>query len=162
MINSKIKTIEVGVGNYVDISNIESLINKTKNNPSIIAAIVGCIEGIIQTGKDKTYFTFMGIYKIKCSSNYLFISIYNFIKNNNNVFDYIVKYFNLWHGCENEEFTYDEYCMDDLCNNFDGLAALLWEESKLASELNDKEAIEAYNNFSKSLSYLFINSLGNE
>lgn len=155
MINSKIAGILFGVDNYVDVSDFDRLIDKTVNNPSLIAAIIGCIEGIIQPARDKTYFAIMGMYKVECSGSYLFLDVYNFIKDNSRLFDYIVRYFNLWHGCEYEDISYDEYNKRDLSNNFNGLTALLWEESKLASELNDKEAIKAYNMFCKSFSSLY-------
>ncbi len=155
MTNSKIAGMIFSVDNYVDTSDFEKLIDKTVNNPSLIASIIGCVEGIIQPVKDKNYFTIMGMYKVECSGNYLFLSVYNFIKNNNKLFNYIARYFNLWHGREYEDISYDEYNKMDLSNNFNELTELLWEEGKLASDLNDKAAIEAYNIFCKCLSSLY-------
>lgn len=155
MINSKIAGMVFGVDSYIDISDFNSLIDKTENNPSLIAVIVGCIEGIIQPCKEKTHFTIMGMYKVKCRNNYFFMNVYNFIKNNSNILNYIVKYFNLWHGCEYEDISYDEYNKKDLSNNFNELAVLMQEEIKLASDLNDVDAIEAYNMFFKGLSSLY-------
>lgn len=155
MTNSKIAGMMFCVDNYVDISDFEKLIGKTVNNPSLIAAVIGCIEGIIQPARDKTYFTIMGMYKVECRGNYLFLNVYNFIKNNNKLFNYIARYFNLWHGGENEDISYDEYNKKDLSNNFNALNELLWEESGLASDLNDEAAIEAYSIFRKCFSSLY-------
>ena len=152
MANSKIASTAFFVDDYVGVLDFERLVDKTKANPLLIASITGCVEGIIQPVRDKTCFTFIGIYKIECSSNYLFLNIYNFIKNNNKVFNYIIKYFNLWHGCENRDISYDDYNKRDLCNNFNHLAEILYEEGKLASILKDDRVAEEYNVFYDALS----------
>ncbi len=151
MTNSKVSEMLFCVDNYIDTSDFGKLIGKISDNPWLIATIIGCVEGIIKPARDKTHFTIIGMYKVKCSEGYLFLNIYNSIKNNSKLFNYIVRYFNLWHGNENEDITYDEYNKKDLSNNFMELNELLWEESELASGTNDENAIEAYSVFSKCL-----------
>lgn len=155
MANSKIAGMTFSVDEYVDILNFEGLVSKTEANPLLIASVAGFVEGIIQPMRDKKYFTIIGIYKVECRDNYLFLNIYNFIKNNNKIFDYIIKYFNLWHGCENQYFSYDEYNKRDLCNNFNYLAELLYDERKLASKLKNDRIVEQYNEFYSALSSLY-------
>lgn len=153
---SKLEGIQFGIENYIGISEFEGLNNKTKD-ASLIAAIIGYVEGIIRPGKDKTYFTIAGMYKVKCSSNYILLSVYNLINNNSNVFNYIVNYFNLWHNKDFEEFSYDQYNKNDLKNNFNELISLLWEESYVATNSKDKKVIEVYNLITKGLSDLYMN-----
>ena len=155
MANSKIAGMTFFVDDYVDVLDFEKLVDKTEADPLLIASIIGCVEGIIQPVKDKAYFTFIGMYKVECSGNYLFLNIYKFIKNNNKIFNYIVKYFNLWHGCENQDISYDDYNKRDLCNNFNQLAELLCDEGKLALELKDDKLAEEYNAFYNALSSLY-------
>lgn len=158
MIQSKITGIEFGVDNYVEITSFSELI-KDSENSFIMVALIGFIEGIIKLSKDKSYYTFAGIYKVKCS-NYLLMDICSFINNNNKAFDYLINYFNLWHGNEYEEFTYDEYNKVDISDNFYELVSLLWEESNKASELNDETAIKSYNILSNYLTILYMSSKG--
>ena len=80
MANSKIAGMTFFVDDYVDVLDFEKLVDKTEADPLLIASIIGCVEGIIQPVRDKAYFTVIGMYKVECSDNFLFLSIYNFIK----------------------------------------------------------------------------------
>lgn len=151
MINNKITDVNFFVDNYVNILDFKDLRLGTDNNDDdfYIAAIVGCIEGLIQIKKDKEYLTFINTYKIKLDSKYKFLYLYCFIKNNKKYYEYIVNYFNIWHGNNYDEFTYDAYNKKDLINNFYDLAAMLIEEREIAKNYNDNKVFEAYNFFCK-------------
>lgn len=155
MANSKIANMTFCVDDYVDILDFEKLVDKTEANPLLIASIISCVEGIIQPVKGKAYFTVIGMYKVEYSGNYLFLNVYNFIKNNNKIFNYIIKYFNLWHGCENQDISYDEYNKRDLCYNFSKLEELLIDESRLALKSKDYGLAKDYNVFLNTLLALY-------
>lgn len=147
MVNSKITGIKFEVEKYIEIYDF----NKTEDR-NFWAAIVGCIEGNIQMNKEKSCFTLLGMYNIKCKGKYLFLSIYNFVKTHSEFYNFIVKYFNLWHGGGYEEFTYDEYHKNDLMGNFYMMTDLIFEEMKQADESNDSDVIEKYEDFYMNLS----------
>lgn len=151
MIRNKLAEVDFLVDNYVDIIDFDHIKLDTGNDQFYFAALIGCIEGIIQINKNKEYITFLNMYKIKLSSKYKFMSLYNFIKNNNKYYKYIVNYFNIWHG-NNEVFNYDEYNKKDLMRCFYELASLLIEERNLAEICGDKSVLEAYNFFCNNIS----------
>ncbi|MDF2949329.1 MAG: hypothetical protein K0R07_1360 [Sedimentibacter sp.] len=159
MIRDKISEVNFFVDNYVNILEIESIELETVADHFYIAAVIGCIEGIIQINKDKDYLTFINMYKIKQSSSYKFMSIYSFIKKNKEYSEYIINYFNIWHGNKYEVFTYDEYNKKDLINNFYELATLLIEERELAKNCNDYEVFNNYNLFCSNLSSMLSGSV---
>lgn len=159
MRQTKIAAIELDIDNYIEIKDFKNLIKK-KVNSSIVAVIIGCVEGIIKPSKDKEYYSFAGMYKVK-NSKYMLLNMYNLINNNKKIYNYIVNYFNLWHNNECEEFSYDEFSRDDLRNNFYELVSLIYEEQSNAQNLNDKKEAEAYNTIISSLSNLFSNTIIN-
>lgn len=148
MINSKKAVIELAVDNYINITDFSKL-NYDDIDPYLIAAIVGCIEGVIQINKEESYITFIDMYKINCSGDYKFFNIYNLIKKHKDYYNYIVKYFNLWHGNDSKEFTYDEYHKNDLSNNFFEIVSLMIEEKIIAIENNNQDVIHMYSNLSE-------------
>lgn len=143
MRQTKISGIKFSVDNYVEITCFKDLINN-KENPYIIAAIIAYVEGIINSNKTNDYYSFANMYKVKCKGNYMFLNIYKFIKNNENAYNYIMNYFNLWHNNNYEEFSYDEFNKNDLSNNFYELVSLLYEERNVAVNLKDNKEAEAY------------------
>ncbi len=147
MVNSKITVIKFEVEKYIEISDFD----KTDDR-NFWAAIVGCIEGNIQINKEKSCFTLLGMYNIKCKEKYLFLSIYDFVKTHSECYNFIIKYFNLWHGGRYEEFTYDEYHKKDLMENFNLMADLIYEEMKQAAEFNDVDVSQKYEDFYMNLS----------
>jgi hypothetical protein len=159
MIRGKISEVNFLVDNYVDILKIENIKFETIAERFYIIAVIGFIEGIIQINKDKDYLTFINMYKIKQSSSYKFMSLYSFIKKNKEYCDYIINYFNIWHGNKYEVFAYDEYNKKDLINNFYELATLLIEEREIAKNCNDNEMFDAYNLFCRNLSTMFSGSV---
>lgn len=137
--------LEFEIDNYIGISDFEQLINDD-TDPYLIAAIIGCVEGNIQLYLDKSYFTFINMYQINCTGNYKFSNVYGLIKRHRNYYDYIVKYFNLWHGNELNDFNYDEYHKNDLNNSFFEISSLIRKELRMAIENNDQDVINMYRN----------------
>lgn len=148
MINRTNSLIKFEIDNYINISDFAQLINDD-TDPFLIAAIIGCLEGNIQLNIDKSYFTFINMYKINCTDNYKFSYVYSLIKRHRDYYDYIVKYFNLWHGNEFDYFNYDEYHKNDLNNNFFEIVSLIRDESIMAKENNDQDVINMYSNLSE-------------
>ncbi|MGD9569554.1 MAG: hypothetical protein AB7V48_14795 [Sedimentibacter sp.] len=157
MVRELISGVNFSVDNYVEILDFKDIKLDIDNDTCFIASILGCIEGIIQINKDKNYLTFLNMYKIKLRSKYKFYSLYYFIKDHEEYFKYIINYFNTWHGQKNEVFSYDEFNKKDLINNFYELAALLFEEKKMAEKDNDTNAMDEYINFCRNLSLLLDN-----
>ncbi len=158
MVRDKIAGVQFFVDNYIDILEYKDIESATDDNdPSYIAAVIGCIEGIFQQSNDQQYLTFLNMYKFKTDESYKFLSLYEFIKCHNEYYKYIVNYFNIWHGFKYGVFTYDEFNKKDLLNNFYDLTVLLLEERESAEKSNDKEVFEAYNYFCNKLSSIFLN-----
>lgn len=159
MIISKNPGLKFEIEKYINMRDFVtiSLQNKEKNNV-VTAAYIGLVEGIIEANVDKSFFTILGMYKIKSKTSYLFLDIYNYINKNAKFQNYIISYFNLWHKCENDEFTYDKYNKMDLCNNLNNLTELLHEERKRALESDDYEKIEIYNIFLECFSCMFLDA----
>ncbi len=155
---SKTVAVEFDIENYVEVADFYDLV-KTGENAHLVAALTGCIEGIIVPGKENSFFTIAGLSKVKCRDSYLFLDIYRFVSKNRNMFNYIVDYFNLWHNNEYKVFSYDKYNKNDLINNFNELASLLIEERNIASLKNNEAVTEAYDIFNSSLSDLYMSSL---
>lgn len=159
MIRDIIAGLNFSVDNYIEIIEFEDIkLDIDDNDPYYIASIVGWLEGIFQISADKNYLTFLNMYKINLNSSYKFYGIYSFIKSHKECYNYIIKYFNTWHGRKNEIFTYDEYNKKDLTNNFYKLSALLLKEKELAERCNDMKAMAAYNLFCRNLSSFLVNS----
>lgn len=145
MLTNKTKVTGFCVDGYVDINEFNDIKLEAVNDPFYYAAVIGCIEGIVQINKE--HLTFLNMYEIKLNSRYKFIELYAFLKSNKKYFEYIVNYFNLWHSGSNELFTYDEYSKDDLTKNFYELSYALTEEKKIAEGYKDARIVQAYNFF---------------
>lgn len=111
----------------------------------LVATIAACIEGIIQLDIDNNYWEiWVGEYIIKYKlenfnrKEYMFLSLYKFIKCNNGLYEYIKGYYNLWHQNNGKtDFSYDIYHLKDLKYNFYNLYNLLMEDKNKANEFND-------------------------
>ncbi|NYB75160.1 hypothetical protein HZF24_13510 [Sedimentibacter hydroxybenzoicus DSM 7310] len=143
MIKSRIAEIVFDVEKYIEIIELNRF-----NNMFFVVAAVGIIEGNIQVSKEDNRITLLDIYNVNCkNSDYIFLSLYNLIKSNSDLYNYIVKYFNLWHGREFKEFTYDNYHKNELKNNFNQLISLIYDELKYAIKNKDYETISIYESF---------------
>lgn len=143
MIKSRIAEIAFDVEKYIEINELNRF-----NNMFFVVAAVGMIEGNIQVSKEDNRITLLDIYNVSCkNSNYIFLSLYNLIKSNSNLYNYLIKYFNLWHGGEFKEFTYDNYHKIELKNNFNQLISLICDELKYAIKNKDYETISIYESF---------------
>ncbi len=142
MVNNKIVKFRFDVDKYIKFTDFERI--KDRN---FFAAMVGCIEGNIQIDKKNSRFILLGMYNVKCGGKYLFLSIYNFIKSNEKLCNFIAKYFNLWHGSRYEEFTYDKYHKKELYANFKTLENIIYQEMKQAAQCNDIDAVQKYEYF---------------
>lgn len=175
MLNNKSDGVLLVVDRYIEISDFEklNLINrnilekceeKSVDN-WLMAAIIGCIEGNIQMCLEKkSWFSWYGVHNLSfvsnsSRSNYTFLSIYNFVKSNNTLYNFITKYFNLWHSKEQAVFTYDEYHKTELNKNFQNLLKLINNDIELAVKCSDQEAVNQYRSFKDRLSSPFINSI---
>lgn len=143
MISSRIGRIVFDVEKYVNTYDFNHF-----NNAFLMAAVVGLIEGNIQINKENNFVTFLDIYNIKYSNtDYIFLSMFNLVKNHSEIYRFIVRYFNLWHGGKFEKFIYDNYHKNELKNNFKQLIFLIQEELKFAIKDNRFEVIEIYESF---------------
>ncbi|WP_313341413.1 hypothetical protein [Sedimentibacter sp.] len=143
MIKSRIAEIVFDVEKYIEIIEFNRF-----NNMFFVAAAVGIIEGNIQIFKEDNRITLLDIYNVSCkNSDYIFLSLYNLIKDNSDLYNYIIKYFNLWHGGKLKEFTYDNYHKNELKSNFNHLISLICDELKYAIENNEYETISIYESF---------------
>jgi hypothetical protein len=144
MIIQKITREEMLMERYVSFIDFEDIMNNMEcDDPFYVASIVACMESVVQL--DKEFMTFINMFSIKYNSNYKFYSLYELIKNNSKLYNYIVKYFNLWHMGKHEVFSFDEYSKSDLLSNYYELASLVMEEREYARISNDKEIYDFYN-----------------
>ncbi|WP_326910034.1 hypothetical protein [Sedimentibacter sp. MB31-C6] len=151
--------MEFIVDNYLSISNFELLLNYIHENTTqdeiynkhLLITIIGCIEGNIQLElQNNSFHMYFNGYnidgkdKIDCD-NYILSSIYNNIKVNSDLNDFIIKYFDLWHGHnENSDFLYDKYHKDYLKENFQILLYAIKEDIKKAGNIKDNDNLNKY------------------
>ncbi len=144
MIFYNVIDLRIVVENYVELNDFNDFLNKTKISPALLAALVGCIEGIITLSEDKSYFTFFEVHKKDDLSEFMFQDIYEFIKDNKTVYNHVVNYFNMWHGKQIDMLAYDDYHIQDIINNIFKLKLYMDEEYELAKKSEDKYTIRLY------------------
>jgi hypothetical protein len=101
----------------------------------LLASVVGCIEGNIKIDvSKKSWYIWFGQYQInyKLPSDdkysYILFSIYEYMKNHDEYYKLIIKYYNLWHGdsnYENQDFLYDDYHRLDTQDNYKQLISII-------------------------------------
>lgn len=135
-------------------------------NKYLTAAIVACIEGHIYLDADNNswYSWMFDIRKKPESENaYLILNIYEFIEQNNEFFDFITKYFNLWHDVEvDSEFIYDVNHRQDLERNYRDLIYVIEKDIKTAKRKKDNYIVELYNSLGNALINTFDKKVADE
>lgn len=149
----------------IDSKNNEN--HHSYNDKFLLATVVGCIEGNIQIDmKNNSWYIWLGQYKSSGildsnqKSQYILLSIYEFIKNHLEFYDFIIKYYNLWHKSnkhEDHEFIYDKYHKQDIQENFQQLLNIINEDIKKARNIMDNYATEPYKILCGTLVSLFSN-----
>jgi len=139
---------------FVDGIDLEDENNFCISDKCLLATLVGCIEGNIEIDiRNNSYHMWLGKYKVSSKlvgdfkSNYMFFSIYEFVKEHVEFYDYIIKYYNLWHKLnknDNPEFFYDKYHILDLQRNFQQLILIINEDLNKAKNIMDVCIIEPY------------------
>lgn len=153
------------VEKYIEISEFEKL-KQSKwdtccsgfhlDDCYFMAAVVACIEGNVQfCSEKKTWNAWLGSKEINFKPGadaYIFLSIYDFVKNNKSFFSFITKYFDLWHSKRHSDYTYDEYHKRELKGNFYELTTLINNDLEQAFLHKDYEVASQYFEFKKYLS----------
>nr|WP_312579025.1 hypothetical protein [Sedimentibacter sp.] len=131
----------------------------------LLAAVVGCIEGNIKIDTtNSSWYIWFGQYhaSYKVDSNkkfpYILLSIYEFIKNHVEYYNFIIKYYNLWHRVpkyENPEFYYDEFHILDMQDNYKQLMCTMYKDIKNAGNNLDNYVIFSYEALYNALVNLF-------
>ena len=179
MPNGEIRFIE---DEYIEFSNFDALYesfvngidledenNSCISNKFLLATLVGCIEGNIEIdirnnawhmwlGKNKVSSKLAGDFK----SKYMLFTICEFVKENVEIYDFIIKYFNLWHKLnknDNSEFFYDKYHILDLQRNFQQLIVIINEDINKAKNIMDVCIIEPYKSLYSTLILTFCNPI---
>jgi len=165
------------INKYIEISDFGkmNLFNEYNNeynneerqivNSFLNACIIGCIEGNIKMClENKSCVTWLGDCDINFLPDprhpkYVFLSIYSFVKSNCTYYNFIKKYFDLWHSKEQSYFTYDEYHKIELNNNFQKLLKLINTDIEQALEINDYETVNLYNSLHNKLISSFANNV---
>lgn len=152
------------VEKYIEISEFEKLKQSrdmdcsgfNSDDSYFMAAVVACIEGNVQfCPEEKTWNAWLGNNEINFKpgdEDYIFLSIYDFVKNNKSFFSFITKYFDLWHSKNHSDYTYDEYHKRELKGNFYELTALINNDLKQAFMQRDYKVASQYFEFKKYLS----------
>lgn len=157
------KNDNIFVEKYIEISEFNKLKDSSDMcsgfNPDdsyFMAAVVACIEGNIQfCPEEKVWNAWLGNNKINFKhgkNDYIFLSIYDFVKNNKSFFSFITKYFDLWHGKNHPDYTYDEYHKRELKCNFHELNVLINNDLEQAFSNCDYKVATQYFRFKKFLS----------
>ncbi|MEA5096863.1 hypothetical protein SDC9_54211 [bioreactor metagenome] len=153
------------VEKYIEISEFEKLKQSKcdtccsgfhSDDSYFMAAVVACIEGNVQfCPEEKTWNAWLGNKEINFKPGadaYIFLSIYDFVKNNKSFFSFITKYFDLWHSKRHSDYTYDEYHKRELKGNFHELTTLINNDLEQAFLHKDYEVASQYFEFKKYLS----------
>lgn len=143
------------INEYLEISDFDTLCNIFLDVPYVdkymISAFVAYLEGHIIVDLNTNLWYLSSFKKILILHNnvepsYFFISIYNYIKSNEVFYDFIIKYFNLWHGKENACFQYDKFHKNELINNFKNMIYLINHDiNSLEQDENNKKYINMFN-----------------
>lgn len=181
MLCLKTNNINFVADKYIEISDFDNLYEIFKNfidmldsnhkeeyhlynDKFLLATVVGCIEGNIQIDmKNNLWYIWFGQYEAsgKLDNNqeqpYLFHNIYDVIKNNVEFYDFIIKYYNLWHESNNPEFTYDKYHIQDIQKNFHQLIYIINLDIKNEKNIMSNYIIEPYKTLYATLIGLFSN-----
>jgi len=155
--------------NFREIIDSEYNVNyHSYNDKFLLATIVGCIEGNIQIDrKNNSWYIWLGQYKASGildsnqKSQYILSSIYEFMKNHSEFYDFTIKYYNLWHKLDkydNPEFIYDKYHKQDIQENFQLLINIINEDIKKARSIMDNYGAEPYRVLCDTLKSLFSKS----
>jgi len=120
------------------------------SNKYLFATIVACIEGniLIDDINNSWNIWLMQVNsELECSSKstYILLNIYEFVKSNNEFFNFITEYFNLWHENNISEFTYDKYHKKDLEENYSLLAYIVKEGIEKARNGKEENVEKIYN-----------------
>jgi len=131
----------------------------------LLAAVVGCIEGNIRIDvKNSSWYIWYGDNRVshkidgKNKFPYILFSICQFLKCNVEYYNFIIKYFNLWHNakeCENSEFSYDEYHFLDMQDNYKQLMTTLNMDIRNAGNNDDSYFAFSYEALCSVLMTLF-------
>lgn len=157
------------IKSYIDSANFHSLyddaiemfgLEKEQNcnnyilniDKTLLLVIVACIEGNIDLDvNNNSWNIWIGVNNIKNKvdykgeNTYMLLSIYNFIKSNKGISNYIIEYFNLWHNKDdNDEFTYDKYHIDNIRENFSKLISIIKKDINKALTKKDSQVINTY------------------
>ncbi|MGB4437674.1 MAG: hypothetical protein WBJ13_00310 [Sedimentibacter sp.] len=163
-INKYIKISDFGKMNLFNEYSIKNGEQQIVNS-CLNACIIGCIEGNIEIClENRSCSTWLGARNISFLPDpkhpkYLFFSIYSFVKSNCTYYNFIKKYFDLWHSKEQSNFTYDDYHKIELNNNFQKLLKLINTDIEQALEINDYEAVNFYNSLHRRLTSVFANNM---
>ncbi len=115
----------------------------------LLASIVACIEGQIYIDMQNKTWYFWNVAKIKELNNnansYALLNLYEFMKSNEEFYNFIIKYFSLWHENKNSDFTYDIFHKKDLEENFNLLINIIEEDIKNMQNNKDDNLLEVYN-----------------
>lgn len=131
----------------------------------LLATVVGCIEGNIKIDiTNNSWHIWFGQYQAsyKVENNkkipYILLSIYEFIKNHVEYYNFIIKYYDLWHRAykkTNPEFFYDEYHILDMKDNYKLLMSTMDIDIKKAGNNLDNCIIFSYETLCNVLIKLF-------
>jgi len=131
----------------------------------LLASIIGCIEGNIQIDIDNnSWYIWFGQYhagyKVDNDNKfpYIMLSIYEFIKSHEEYYNFMTRYYDLWHNVpkfDNLEFIYDEYHILDMNDNCEQLINIIYKDNKSASERLDNNVVVSYEVLYDFLSNMF-------
>jgi hypothetical protein len=141
------------INEYIKISNFNDLYNKfltiSYADRYMLLAFAACVEGDINIDlKTKSWSVCNAKKYVVLNNNveasYIFINICNYIKSNERYYNFIITYFNLWHGNESPYFSYDKYHKNDLENNLIQLIDVIKEDTDKLKNNEDKKFAEKY------------------
>lgn len=152
---------------FVDIIDYEDKINCCLGNKYLLSAIIGCIEGTIEINiKENSWHIWLGQHRASSKldgnfeSTYMLINIYQFIENHIGAYDFIFKYYNLWHKLDrndNKEFMYDKYHIQYIQENYRQLMLMINIDIEKAKNIMDDYVFEMYKALYATLIRLFSN-----
>lgn len=115
----------------------------------LLAVFVACIEGHINLDIDNnSWYNWLYAERKNCESegSYLILNIYEFIESDRGFFDFITKYFNLWHDEEKDPYCiYDANHKRQLEENFKDLIYVIEMDIKKAKNKKANYIVELYN-----------------
>lgn len=126
----------------------------------LFASVIACIEGNVNVDCEEKSWCLWNMEKNEmvkkiCLNSCVLKSICDYVKSNSWFYDFITKYFNVWHDSNNPEFVYDIFHKSEMEDNIKQLILIIRKDIETALLEHDNYIVETFNKLHDQLNSLF-------